>query len=250
MGEDGYMTQNLIFCPVGIPVAFHENYDIDNHWRYTKGLTRHYETVVCERDGFVAEPNTYDRLIRGSGFKWDIVKAFLDTTDVSGYEYVGFWDDDLITDIQSVNRAIELAQQQGAKLFQLSTLEGSASTHQILHQQIGKKYSMTNMIEGMGPFIHTSLIPVLQEFWTHHRVQSGWGFDILLSPITKSRAMVVHEVSMFHPDKPSYYDKSTAFAEMDTVLTKVYPAFMAAKYGEIVGPYSDPQTEHEFAFNT
>jgi hypothetical protein len=39
------------------------------------------------------------------------------------------------------------------------------------------KYSLTNFNEGMGVFIHSSLIPKLLKFMEYHDVKSGWGFD-------------------------------------------------------------------------
>ena len=35
---------------------------------------------------------------------------------------------------------------------------------------------------------------------------------------------------------------------MDKILNEVYPKFMKDRYNEDVGPYSEPQTEHEFTF--
>jgi hypothetical protein len=37
---------------------------------------------------------------------------------------------------------------------------------------------------------------------------------------------------MYHPAKPSSYDKSAAFAEMDDVLYRITPQFMRDKYNE------------------
>ena len=78
-----------------------------------------------------------------------------------------------------------------------------------------------------------------------HDVKSGWGFDLILSAITKERCGVIHEVSMYHPGKPSYYDKSDAFEEMYHILNDVYPKFMKEYYNEDVGPYNQNQTEYE-----
>lgn len=236
---------NIIFCPVGIPLNFHDAYDKENHWRFTKE-NRNYKTIVYQYEDFKIEPNTYDVLIRDTGFKWDLAKHFLDTYDYRDYDYIGFWDDDLVTDIQSVNRAIEIATEKNLKIFQLSTIQGSDSTHRILHQNLAYKYSITNFNEGMGPFIHSSLIPILLDFWKYHEVKSGWGFDMILSAITKERCGVIHEVSMYHPGKVSYYDKSAAFSEMHHILTSVYSKFMKEKYNEDHSAFNDGQQEYEF----
>jgi hypothetical protein len=100
----------------------------------------------------------------------------------------------------------------------------------------------------MGGFFHSSLIPILLDFWNYHEVKSGWGFDIILAPIMKQKAGVMHEVSMYHPNRTSYYDKSAAFAEMGKILHEIYPKFMKDRYNEEVSPYGEVQTEYEFTF--
>ena len=237
--------RNVIFVPVGIPIGFHPSYDANNHWRITKP-TRNYTVVAYTYNEFQPEPDTYDVLVKDKGYKWELAKHFLETFDYTEYDYIGFWDDDLITDIQSINRAIEIATKNDIKLFQLSTIAGSESSHRILHQDLSKSYSITNFNEGMGQFVHSSLIPTILQFFKHHKVESGWGFDLIMSSICKERCGVMHEVSMYHPAKPSYYDKSKAHREMEKILNEVYPNFMRDQYKEDVGTYREPQTEYEF----
>jgi len=52
--------RNVIFCPVGIPLNYHDAYDKDNHWRKTDGIQRNYETVVYHYKHFDIESSTYD----------------------------------------------------------------------------------------------------------------------------------------------------------------------------------------------
>jgi len=235
----------IIFCAAGIPVhTYEQEYDKDNHWRYTKPH-RQYDTIVYKYKDYDIEPNTYDYLVEGvKGFKWQIAYKFLTEFDFSNYEYVAFFDDDVITDIQSINRAINIAKENDFKLFQLSTVDGSEHTHQILFQNKDLRWSTTNFVEGMGPFFHVSLIPALLEFWKYHEVKSGYGFDILYTSITNTKAAVIHEVSMFHPPKsfygyvPKYYDNSAAEQEMYHILVDVYPKFMKGYYNVDTGPFN------------
>jgi hypothetical protein len=76
------------------------------------------------------------------------------------------------------------------------------------------------------------MIPILLDFWEYHKVYSGWGFDMVFTSICREKAGVIHEVSMYHPDRPSNYDKHKAFLEMEEIVNKVYPKFMQDKYGE------------------
>jgi hypothetical protein len=64
-----------------------------------------------------------------------------------------------------------------------------------------------------------------------HEVKSGWGFDLILGSITRQVPAVMHEVSVYHPDKQSYYDTSAAQEEMNYILREVYPKFMKDRWG-------------------
>jgi hypothetical protein len=236
----------IIFCAAGIPIhTYDKEYDKDNHWRYTDKLERQYETAIYKYKDYNIESNSYDYLVDNvKGFKWQIAYKFLTEFDFSNYEYVAFFDDDVITDIQSINKAINIAKENDFKIFQLSTVDGSEHTHQILFQNRTLQWSTTNFVEGMGPFFHVSLIPSLLEFWKFHEVKSGYGFDLLYTEITSSKAAVIHEVSMFHPPKSfygyvyKYYDNSEAEQEMAHILMNVYPKFMKEVYGKDTGPFN------------
>jgi hypothetical protein len=107
--------RNLVFCPVGNPLTFDARFDKDNHWRYTKD-NRNYETFVLQYSEFKPEDGTYDGLAEQRGFKWNLAKEYLEKLEYKKYEYVAFFDDDLITDIQNLNRAFELAKERDLKI--------------------------------------------------------------------------------------------------------------------------------------
>jgi hypothetical protein len=234
---------NLIFSAVGNPILFHDDYDKDNHYRFTK-KERNYDTIICCYNDFVPEDNSYDVIYHDKGFKWQIVNKFLQMFDYSDYEYVAFFDDDVITDIQSINRAIEIAKQNDFKLFQMSMKEGSESAHSILWQDKNLIWSKTSFVEGMGTFFHSSILHCLVDFFKIHDAKTGWGLDIIFGMITKTTPVVIHEVSMFHPPKdfggysPSYYDNTEAMNELNYILNDVYPRYMKMKYNEDTGPYA------------
>lgn len=221
-----------IFVPVGRSVATDSRFN--GHWRLDN-RTNKYIIHACTYSSFTPEPGTYDTVSSGQGWKWQLVKQFLETFDVSCYDYIGFLDDDLITDSTSICTALQLARKAQAKIFQLSTCAGSESTHRILHQQTGVDYTETQFIEGMSPFIHTSLMPLFKELLDFYEFKSGWGLDAILPKSLKAKTIVVHKSSVYHPPqdiKGSYYDKKTALAEMNEVMQSVYPRWMKHKYNE------------------
>jgi hypothetical protein len=240
--------RNLIICPVGNPLTFDDRFDKENHWRYTKD-TRNYETLVFAYSDFVPEEGTYDNIIKQKGFKWNLSKEWLKKIDYTEYEYIGFIDDDLITDIQSINYALNLAEEKEMKLFQLSVTQDSDMFWPILINKPGVKYTKTNFIEVMGPFIHTSLIPICQELWDEYDIYSGWGFDKVLCDLTKTDAAVIHAAQMYHPKRFGNYDKSNAFKEMDHLTYEVMPKFMKKKYNED-WKFEESQVEKEMVLVT
>lgn len=235
--------RNLVFCPVGSPLTFDDRFDKENHWRYNKP-NRLYETFAIQYGQYVPEEGTYDSLAVQSGFKWNLAKQYLEKLDYRKYEYIAFFDDDLITDIENLNRSFTLAKEKDLKIFQLSVTNDSDIFYPILRNKPGIKYTKTNFIEVMGPVIHSSLIPLCLDLWNKYDIYSGWGFDKVLCDLTKEDAAVIHCSQMYHPKKESSYDKSNAFAEMDKLLTDVFPKYMKERYGEDWS-FKESQTEKE-----
>lgn len=226
------MRKSLIICPVGSPLSFDERFDKEQHWRYNS-KERVYETIVFAYSDFVPEAHTYDSLIKDKGFKWSLAKKHIDFLNYSNYEFIGFMDDDLITDIANMNLALKIAHESNSKIFQLSVTKDSDEFFPILINKNGIKYAKTNFVETMGMFVHSSLIPTIKEFWSMYDIYCGWGFDKVISDITKSDCTVIHRTQMHHPKKKvSTYDKSAAFREMDKVLYEITPQFMKNKYNE------------------
>lgn len=243
------MRKSLFICPVGSSLSFDERFDKERHWRYNSE-ERLYETVVFAYSDFVPELNTYDVLIEDKGFKWSLAKKYIDELNYSNYEYIGFMDDDLITDMQNVNRALKIAQESDSKIFQLSVTKDSDEFFPILLNKNGVKYTKTNFVETMGMIIHSSLIPIVKEFWSMYDIYCGWGFDKVISDITKTDCTVIHSSQMLHPKKKvSTYDKSAAFREMDKVLYEITPQFMKNKYNEDWS-FRESQIEKEIILET
>jgi hypothetical protein len=230
------MKKSLIFMPVNKNIEFYSAYDCDNHWRYLKP-ERNYETVLCKFQDFDVEPNTYDYMLpQKKGFKFELVKYFLDTFDYSNYEYVGFFDDDLVTDIKSINRALEIAKENDLKIFQMSLTDGSHLNHPITEQNKNLKYTTTNFVECMAPFYHVSLIEKFRDLWNYYNFKSGWGLDCVITDIFKMPSAVIHEVSLYHKPAPagSTYNRGSAHQEMLDVWHTFYPKYMKAVYNEDV----------------
>lgn len=239
---------NLIICPVGNPISFHDKFDKENHWRYTKEH-RLYETLVFQYSDFQPEIQSCDESIKEKGLKWFLVKKWIKTFDLSKYEYIGFFDDDIVTDIDNLNKALTIAKENDLKIFQMSVTSDSDVFYPILRNKEGIKYTKTNFVEVMAPVIHVSLIPLCIELWEKYDIYTGWGFDKVLTDLTKTDAAVIHECQMYHPLKISSYEKTSAFEEMNTLLYNVFPKFVKDKYNEDWS-FKESQIEKEIIMET
>jgi hypothetical protein len=141
-------------------------------------------------------------------------------------------DDDVVTDIQTMNRAITIAREKQFKIFQLSMTDDSDCFWKILKNKPQVKYAVTNFVEVMGPFIHSSLIPICMELWDEYDIYTGWGFDKVICELTKTDAAVIHDCQMYHPKRTSTYQRHRGFSEMDFLTSHVMPRFMKKKYNE------------------
>jgi len=227
------MKNNLIIVPVGKPVDHfikQTGYPVkvEDHWRMTNNK-RNYDIMAVQYGDFVPEEGTYDDLCYTPGFKWTILKELYKNIDMSQYQYIGLYDDDVIIDYCSMNYSFELAKQKDFKAFQISLASGSESSYKCTQNMPGIEYTDTNFIEVMCPVFRKDALDKVMELINKYDIYTGWGLDYVLSEWLSSCVNVIHDVKMFHPSRPdtgSGYDKTNAFREMNELLTVVFPKVM------------------------
>lgn len=238
------MADNLIICPVGIPMTFDNRFDMENHWRYTTKAEREYETLLVVYNDFEPEPDTYDHMLRMSGHKWQIIRQIPQIFDLSKYKYIGCVDDDQITDIHSFNLGLRLAHNFDFKLWQLSMIEGSGIIYDCLKQNKDWVFSETNFVEMGSTFFRNDTFFKAVDFFNELDFTVGWGIDKVWCDVLECNANVVHAASIYHPPnhiKPSYYDQSEAMIEMNKMIYEVYPRIMRDKYNKPNWRFVDSQ---------
>ena len=229
------MDNALIISPTGTKLFFDDEYDKDNHWRFNKP-GRTYETVIIGfKDDYEPETDSYDHFFHYPiRHKWKQLPELLDflkTKNIhwENFDYIGYWDDDYCTDIQSVNRALELARQNDFRLFQQSLT--SWTVYPCLQQNKDWIFSETNFTEMGVPFYRQDLfrkVLTLLEDYVYN--ESEWGIDKILCYYLRQTAHVVHDVSIKHMRRESWYDKTNAFKEMDYLMRDWFPKYMKDRY--------------------
>ena len=224
------MNKALIITPTGRPIYFHEDYDKDNHWRYTKP-ERTYETCVVVYNDFQPEPGTYDYIIRRKGLKWNLVPEVSKIINWQDYDYIGVWDDDYATDINSIEIALSHARRYDFRLFQQSTT--SFQTYDCLKHNPEFAFTETNFIELGVPFFRNDIYRKVLRFLNDYRYEkSDWGIDKVLCYYLQASAHVVHETTVRHmlPDE-STYNKEDGFREMEYLMRDFFPKYMRDNFG-------------------
>lgn len=233
------MNKALIITPTGRPIYHHEDYDKDNHWRFTKP-ERTYETCVVVYNDFQPEPGTYDYIIRRKGLKWNLAPEVSNIIKWEDYDYIGVWDDDYATDIQSINKALAYARRYDFRLFQQSTT--SFQTYDCLKHNPEFAFTETNFIELGVPFFRNDIYRKVLRFLNDYRYEkSDWGIDKVLCYYLQASAHVVHETTVRHmlPDE-STYNKEDGFREMEYLMRDFFPKYMKDNFG-LEYQYSDVQ---------
>lgn len=233
------MNKALIITPTGRPIYHHEDYDKDNHWRFTKP-ERTYETCVVVYNDFQPEPGTYDYIIRRKGLKWNLVPEVSKIINWQDYDYIGVWDDDYSTDIQSINKALAYARRYDFRLFQQATT--SFQTYDCLKHNPEFAFTETNFIELGVPFFRNDIYRKVLRFLEDYRYEkSDWGIDKVLCYYLQASAHVVHETTVRHmlPDE-STYNKEDGFREMEYLMRDFFPKYMKENFG-LEYQYTDVQ---------
>jgi hypothetical protein len=227
--------KNLIIVPVGMEVPTDPKIKDEDHWRWIHNK-RNYETLaVCYND-FEPEINSYDYIIEMKGHKWDIMKGLVDWNmfHFDDYEYIGCVDDDLITDYQSFNLGLELANKFKFQYWQLSMPPDSdlhPNYKKVLQQDPNCDFSATNFIEMGSPFFTVKKFKELMEMLYHWDFKIGYGIDTIFFDFFQCAANVVHAATIHQPFRESYYDKTEAMQEMYEFISRKYPEIMWKYYG-------------------
>lgn len=222
------MNKALIITPTGCDPFFDDNYDRDNHWAFRKP-NRTYETCAVIFNDYTPKSNTYDYVLRMSGRKWNLIPEACEKIKWEDYDYIGCWDDDYCTDIQSVEKTLEIARALDFRLFQQSLI--SWTVYPILEHNPELIWSETNFIELGIPFFRNDIFRKVLRFLNDYKYEeSDWGIDKVLCYYLQATAHVIHETTIKHCRSESSYSKEAGFKEMNYLMRDFFPKYMKKNF--------------------
>lgn len=237
------MNKALIITPTGCPYYLDDEFDKENHWVFRKP-GRTYETCAVIFNDFEPEPGTYDMTIRHKGLKWNMLPEICDIIKWENYDYIGYWDDDYCTDIESLELALDIARKRDLRFFQQSLT--SWTVYPILEHNPNKFLSETNFIELGVPFFRNDIFrKVLRLLNDYTYKESDWGIDKILSHYLGQTAHVIHASRIKHMRRESSYSKEAGFREMDYLMKEWYPKYSMEKFNKPY-EYLDAQIEYGY----
>lgn len=231
------MKSSLIFTAAGIPLAFDHDYDPEYHWRLTTA-NRLYQTHVTCYNNFQFDINTYDTISYSKGTFCQLAKQHFRNVDLSQYEYIGFFADDVITDSHNINRALQTAYNNNIKAFTISFNQKNpcrAPNGINFTQKAGINFLPNQELEILGTFLHASIAHIFFELINFYDCVIGWGLDVILGTVLKTQPYVIHNASVLHNQYgPSHYKYDQANNEFIHLMDNVFYEFMEYKYNEVI----------------
>jgi hypothetical protein len=153
------------------------------------------------------------------GTKWDSIFRHFSSNPqlLDQYEFIMLPDDDVIMNVDDINRIFEIVVEHDLVMAQPSLSLNSYISYPILLQSSHFKLRYTNFVESMACCIKSSYLrQILPMFERHY---TGWGTDLVWGLLMRDpafRVAVIDEVSMTHT-RPLYTGSLySTFAERNT----------------------------------
>lgn len=117
------------------------------------------------------------KIIKSKGQKWHLITKYLleNLSELENYDYFWFPDDDLLTNVNDINKIFEVSKQYDLWLCQPS-LSGYVS-YEIEKKVIGSMLRFTNFVEIICPLMSNDTLKKLLFYLNIN--ESGWGLDYL-----------------------------------------------------------------------
>lgn len=169
--------------------------------------------------------------LHDKGSKWQLMCKALEKfgDEFSTYENIWLPDDDIATDVETVNKMFSVFSSNGFALAQPALEKGSYVSHTITSRNIETNFRKTNFVEVMMPLFSRELFKRL--LTTFSESVSGWGLDYLWPAIIEREKLgcmaILDNCAMLHTRpqnlQGSFYRKLTNRPQDDLLkLSKQY----------------------------
>ncbi|MEX3897706.1 DUF707 domain-containing protein [Paraburkholderia sp. BR10954] len=137
---------------------------------------------------------------RFKGSKWEGLNDFMlqNAELILQYRYIWLPDDDILTDVQTMNDFFEYVERENFALAQPSLDERSYFGHQTTLQNREFEFRETNFVELMMPCLSSNALHAIKHSFGMNK--SGWGLDFLWPKWVASfgKVGIIDRFSVFH----------------------------------------------------
>ncbi|MBC8747233.1 hypothetical protein OKW43_001396 [Paraburkholderia sp. WC7.3g] len=157
---------------------------------------------------------------RFKGTKWEGLHDFMlrNAQSISQYRYIWLPDDDILTDVQTLNEFFEYVDRENFALAQPSLDERSYFSHSTTLQNRAFEFRETNFVEVMVPCFSSNALHAIKD--SFERTKTGWGLDYLWPKQVASlgKVGIVDRFAVFHTRPVASADHSMAWSELNQTL--------------------------------
>ncbi|SAK84307.1 hypothetical protein AWB78_04218 [Caballeronia calidae] len=137
---------------------------------------------------------------RFKGSKWEGIQDFMlhNAPLISEYRYIWLPDDDILTDVRTLNEFFEYVERENFALAQPSLDERSYFGHAATLQNRAFEFRETNFVEVMVPCFSSHALHAIKD--SFENTKSGWGLDFVWPARVASlgKVGIIDRVSVFH----------------------------------------------------
>ena len=117
------------------------------------------------------------------------------------FHYIALFDDDIDTNVESVNRLFLTGESLGLDLWQPAHAPGSFNAHSVLSLRLGSFVRVTDFVEIMCPFLSRRAFETVSR--TFHFSESGWGLDYLWPRLLNANKIGIIDAIPIRHTRPS-----------------------------------------------
>lgn len=159
---------------------------------------------------------------RFKGSKWEGLNDFMlrNAESISHYRYIWLPDDDILTDVQTLNEFFEYVDRENFALAQPSLDERSYFSHATTLQNKAFDFRETNFVEVMVPCFSSDALHAIKD--SFEETTTGWGLDFVWPRRVASlgKVGIIDRFAVFHTRPIGSADHSMAWSELNQTLAQ------------------------------